>query len=128
MIFVDTNYFLRFLLKDVPRQHQEAKRLFLDGAQGKVKLFTSLVVIFEIYWVLSTFYERNKTQVAGILEEILNLNFIEIENKRLLEEALKIYQKTTLDLEDAFNLIFARSKNAKEFKTFDKKLASQVQQ
>jgi len=38
MTFVDTNYFLRFLLADVESQHQTAKELFRNAALGKVKL------------------------------------------------------------------------------------------
>lgn len=122
MIFIDTNYFLRFLLKDVKKQHQEAKELFLKGAEGRLKLFTSLVVIFEIYWVLTSFYQEKKEKVIEILEKIFNLKFIEIENKELLQEALKIYKKTNLDLEDCYNLALARKRKIKEFKTFDARL------
>jgi len=125
MIFVDTNYFLRFLLKDISHEHEKAKQLFLDGAEGKVKLFTSLLVVFEIYWVLSSFYEKEKVEIIKTLREILDLDFIRIDDKLLMKETLEIYQRTTLDLEDSFNLVYAHSKKAKEFKTFDKKLAKQ---
>ena len=52
MIFVDTNYFLRFLLKDNKLQHRKAKQLMLDSAQGKLKLFTSII---------ADIIKRNKT-------------------------------------------------------------------
>lgn len=125
MIFVDTNYFLRFLLKDISHEHEKAKQLFLDGAEGKVKLFTSLLVVFEIYWVLSSIYEREKVEIIKTLKEIFDLDFIKIDDKLLMKETLEIYQRTTLDLEDSFNLVYAHSKKAEEFKTFDKKLAKQ---
>jgi len=60
MIFVDTNYFLRFLLKDIGKQHQKAKKLFEKAASGEIKLFTSMIVFFEIYWVLFSFYKRRR--------------------------------------------------------------------
>jgi len=122
MIFVDTNYFLRFLLKDIEKQHQEAKKLFLKGAESKIKLFTSLVVIFEIYWVLTSFYQKKKETVTEIIEKIFDLKFVEIENKKLLQAALEIYQKTNLDFEDCYNLALARRKKIKKFKTFDMRL------
>jgi len=125
MIFVDTNYFLRFLLRDVKKQHQEAKRLFLKGAEGKIKLFTSLVVIFEIYWVLLSFYQKKKDRVIEIFEKIFDLEFVEIENKKLLEKALMTYKKTNLDFEDCYNLALAKEKGIKEFKTFDERLRKQ---
>ena len=57
MIFIDTNYFLRFLLKDNEKQFIEVKKLFEKAILGEIDLYTSLIVIFEIYWVLSSFYK-----------------------------------------------------------------------
>lgn len=122
MIFVDTNYFLRFLLKDVPKQHQEAKELFIKGAGGQLKLFTSLVVIFEIYWVLISFYQKKREKVIVVLKKIFDLEFVKIERKKLLKKALRVYKKTNLDLEDCYNLSLAREMKIKKFKTFDKRL------
>ena len=51
MIFVDTNYFVRFLLRDVELQFGKARKLFEDAADGRKVLFTSTIVIFEIYWL-----------------------------------------------------------------------------
>ncbi|MBM3209476.1 type II toxin-antitoxin system VapC family toxin [Candidatus Shapirobacteria bacterium] len=122
MIFVDTNYFLRFLLKDNQAQHRVAKELFLAGSSGKTQLFTSLIVIFEIYWVLSSFYQTKKERIILILEKILNLEFVGIENKEIIKEALEMYKKTSLELEDCYNLVLARALGIKEIKSFDKKL------
>lgn len=122
MIFVDTSYFLRFLLEDIPGQHKEAKNLFLQASEGKIKIFTSLVVIFEIYWVMTSFYGKKKKEVSKVLENVLNLTFIKLEGRKLLSGALDIYKNTNLDFEDSYNLAYAKDKNAKDFKTFDKKL------
>lgn len=122
MIFVDTNYFLRLLLKDVAKQHQEAKKLFQKGALGEIKLFTSTIVFFEIYWVLSSFYKQKKAKIIETLTDILKMSFIFLEKKELLQKALKIFAKTNLTLEDSYNLVYAKEIGAEDFKTFDKKL------
>lgn len=122
MIFVDTNYFLRFLLADNLPQHQETKKLFLQAADGKIKLYTSLLVYFEIYWVLTSFYQKNKTSVTNILEELLNLKFLKIDNLVNLRTALTIYKESNLDLEDSYNLAYMKAKKINELKTFDIKL------
>lgn len=122
MIFIDTNYFLRLLLKDVKEQHQQAKALFLRGAEGRAKLLTSTIVVFEIYWVLQSSYQKRREKIIEILEKILQLEFVEIDNKEVLQEALGIYKTTNLDLEDGYNLSLAKKRGIKEFKTFDKKL------
>lgn len=122
MIFVDTNYFLRFLLKDVNQQHRQAKKLFIQAAIGKIRLFTSVIVFFEIYWVLASFYEKGKSEVVGILEDVLKMEFIDWENKEILDKAVKMFKRESLELEDVFNLVYARREKAIAVKSFDKKL------
>lgn len=121
MIFVDTNFFLRFLLKDVNSQFLIARELFLRASRKEVKLTTSLLVFFEIVWVLRQSYKKNKTALINVLEKILKLD-IEIKEKKLLLQALNIFKKSTLTLEDCYNLTFSRQEGIKDLKTFDKKL------
>jgi len=123
MIFVDTNYFLRLILRDSNTQHDQAKKLFQEGAEGTKELFTSLLVMFEIYWVLASFYQKNKNEIIKVLQNILQMDFIQFKQKDCLNRALRIYKNENLDLEDCYNLIFAKNNKAKNFKTFDKKLA-----
>ncbi|MEK7163842.1 MAG: PIN domain-containing protein [Patescibacteria group bacterium] len=123
MIFVDTNYFLRFLLADVSDQHQKARILFREAAEGKVNLFTSAIVIFETCWVLLSNYDKDKDQVAKVLNSLLDMNFIDFEHHNLLRQAVSIYKNSPLGFIDAFNLLYAKAKGAKELKTFDIKLS-----
>jgi predicted nucleic-acid-binding protein len=122
MTFVDTNYFLRFLLKDNDVEHQAAKQLLRAGAEGKIKLFTSIIVFFEIYWVLASFYEKEKSEIIPILNNILRMEFVALDERPLLKNALAIFADESVEFEDAFNLAYARARRADDFKTFDKKL------
>lgn len=124
MIFVDTNYFLRFLLRDIDEQHIKAKNLFLSASEGKTDLITSTIVIFEIYWVLGSYYGKNKSDIVKILQKILNLNFIKLDERQILVESIILFNKTSLDLEDCYNIYYAKFRGIKTdfFKTFDKKL------
>lgn len=124
MIFVDTNYFLRLLLADHHANHTAARILFDGAAKGKIKLFTSVLVFFEVYWVLSSFNNKKRADTIFVLENILNLECIRIENRPLLETALQLFTSRSIDLEDAYNLAYARKYGAKHFATFDKKLLS----
>lgn len=122
MIFVDTNYFLRFLLKDNKDQYLEVKSLFEEAAVGKIKLFTSIIVFFEIYWVLSSFYQKKKKEVVKTLKNILSLGFIDFENYETLFKTIQFFERNKLDLEDSYNLVYAKEMEAEAFKTFDQKL------
>ncbi|HCR35612.1 hypothetical protein A2130_00805 [Candidatus Woesebacteria bacterium GWC2_33_12] len=126
MTFVDTNFFLRFLLADVTNQHNEAKEFFLKSADGKFSPFTSVIVFFEVYWVILGQFKKDKEKVIQTLKKILSLKFIEIENSDLLEKAVNIYAGSSLGLVDCYNLVYAKSKNAIDFKTFDKDLIKKL--
>lgn len=126
MIFVDTNYFLRFLLADVDSEHQEAKQFFLKAADGAFSTFTSTIVMFEVYWVILSQFKKDKEKVVNILNKLLNFQFIEIENQDLIIKAIDIYQKSNLGLVDCYNLVYSKSKNASDFKTFDKDLIKKL--
>lgn len=123
MTFVDTNYFLRLLLADNEAHHKTVRLLFDDAAKGKVKLFTSVLVFFEVSWVLSSFYNRKKAELLALLEDVLSLEFIDIEERPLLETALQTFRMKSIELEDAYNGAYAREHGAKHFATFDKKLS-----
>ncbi|MBI2028862.1 PIN domain-containing protein [Candidatus Gottesmanbacteria bacterium] len=122
MIFVDTNYFLRYFFKDIPGQYETAKKLFIDGATGKKNLFTSIIVIFEIYWMFTSFYNKTKQEVIDVLNKILKLNFLQLEEKEVIAIAIGIYKRSNLDLEDSYNIAYSKFHNAASIKTFDKKL------
>lgn len=121
MTFVDTNYFVRFLLKDNLQQYIAAKKLFTEAAQRKIKLTTSVVVFFEIVWVLRSSYGKDKQALVDSLVKVLKLD-LELAERNLLIESLNVFQKTALSLEDCYNLIFAKKNYDTSFKTFDKKL------
>ncbi len=122
MIFLDTNYFLRYLLNDISPQHLEAKNLFEKGAKGNVLLFTSTIVFFEIFWVLTTSYKKSKKEIIDILNNLLALPFIEVEERQILQDALSNYQNSNLEFEDCYNIAYAKNNNMLSFATFDKKL------
>lgn len=122
MIFVDTNYFLRFLLKDIDNQYQEAKNLFLLAGKGDIKLLSSTVVFFEVFWVLRLTYGKDKQTLITILDKLLKLN-VEFNEHQLLVSSVCLFRKMNLSLEDCYNLVFAREHAIKSFKTFDLKLA-----
>ncbi|OJI06421.1 hypothetical protein BK004_03715 [bacterium CG10_46_32] len=126
MTFVDTNYFLRFLLEDVDAEHHVARELFREGASGSRALFTSTIVMFEIYWVLASFYRTEKRQLIGVLGDVLNMEFIQLEDRGLLRGALALFSAESIEFEDAYNTMYARANGATEFATFDKNLKKVV--
>ena len=120
--FIDTNYFLRLFLKDNSHQFKKVYSLFQQAIEQKVILMTSTIVFFEIYWVLSSFYKKNKQKCSLFLQKLLAMEFVEIENKEILIQALKLFQKTALELEDCYNIAYYQNNSLDNFSTFDKKI------
>jgi predicted nucleic-acid-binding protein len=122
MIFVDTNYFVRIIENDNEVQVGEVKKLFLKGADGKVDLASSAVVLLEIYWLMKTYYGKKKEDLAKVLRDVLAMSFIKWEGQKTLTKAVEMMKKTNYDLEDAYNLVYAKGAGVSELASFDKKL------
>ncbi len=126
MIFVDTNYFLRFFLEDIEPQFKTVKKLFLESSKGKHRLFTSVIVVFEVYWVILGQFKKDKERTILLLQKMLGLKFIEFENLSLLLEALEIYRNASVGFIDCYNVVYAKFYGASDFKTFDKLLLKKL--
>ncbi len=122
MTFVDTNCFIRFLIKDIPDQHKKAKMLFERGISGEEKLYTSIIVFFELFWVFSSYYEKNKMEVIDILRKVLKMDFIQTENREVITKSLDLFKESSLEFEDCYNVVLAKQLKCDSFATFDKKL------
>jgi predicted nucleic acid-binding protein len=125
-VFVDTNVFLRFIVGDVAAQIEKAKKIFNDAALSKIRLCSSVVVFFEIYWVLKSTYGLVGTELMDKLQEVLRLT-VEFENYDLLVEAVEQMGLCNFDLEDSYNMNYAKSLEVNGFETFDKKLLKKFQ-
>lgn len=117
---IDTNYLLRLLLRDNEAQFQTVYRLFEQAVNKEIRLIAPVIVFFELYWVLSSVYNNKKKQVTTHLSQILSFGALQLENKPLLQEALELFEKNSLDLEDCYAIVFARQ-NGAVFSSFDVK-------
>lgn len=119
--FVDTNYFLRLLLKDNEVQFQKVYDLFQKSIKKEVELSTSIIVIFEIYWVLKSFYKEKKQEYCEKIKQILKMDFVDIENREVLQESISLFENCNLEFEDCYNIIYAKSIQGTDFASFDEK-------
>ena len=60
--------------------------------------------------------------MTATLSDILLLKFIKFEKEEILQEAIELFKKSSIDLEDSYNLVFAREKGIDKIATFDRKL------
>jgi predicted nucleic-acid-binding protein len=110
------------LLEDNDQQRQKAEALFLKGAKGEIELISSTIVFFEINWVLSSFYNRQKEQIIPVLKKIMEMTSVKFEEREILMKAIEIFGQDNIELEGCYNLAYSQSREIEEFKTFDRKL------
>lgn len=122
MIFVDTNYWLRYLTDQESEQGKIALQLFLDAARGKADLCSSTVVFFEIYWVMKSVYKTNQADLQKLLNNLLKMDCVDWHQNEILIEAVSVMENFGYDLEDSFNVCFALHKKVDELASFDQKL------
>ncbi len=89
--FIDTNVFLRVLIKEDKKTFLECKKLFERIKKGEIQAYTSSLVLAEIHWVLNSFYKLQKKEILKALASILNLRHLKITEKVDPALALRLY-------------------------------------
>ena len=118
MIAVDTNVVVRFLVRDDAKQAARAAELIRSN-----EIWISKTVLLETEWVLRSLYRFSPQSLAGALRALAGLERVFLEDEMAVAKALEWFQQG-LDFADALHL--ASADNARQFATFDGKLARQA--
>ena len=119
MVAVDTNILVRFLVRDDAKQAAGAASLIRAD-----EIWISKTVLLETEWVLRSLYGFSPDSLAGALRALAGLRTVFLEDELAVAKALDWF-KEGLDFADALHL--ASAGNAKQFATFDRRLAGQAQ-
>ena len=96
--FVDTNVLIRHLTGDPPEMASRATR-YLETAD---ELLLPDLILAEVAYVLESFYETPRAQVATTLRAVLAFPAIRVVDADLLQRAVEVYEVHRLDFADAF--------------------------
>jgi predicted nucleic-acid-binding protein len=118
--FIDTNLFVRFLVKDVTKKSRKVKRLIDDLEQGKIEAEISDMVIAELVWVLESFYKLPPEEVAEKILYIVNLRGLKITNKKLILDSIADYISKKVDFIDSYNANYMKHQRISTIYSYDK--------
>jgi len=124
--FVDTNLFIRYLTNDDIEKANRVEELLDKAAMGKVRLITCEVVLAEVVWVLESYYNLNKVQIAEHLEAILATPGLNVLNGKVVEKAIEYYRNENIDFIDAYIVSLMNRLNISSIYSFDKKHLKRV--
>jgi len=118
MKLLDTNFILRFLLKDNLQQFQVTKKILNNPTEN---LYITDMVAAEIVWILTSFYKFSRDQVTEKLFLLLNLPSIQ-SNKSVLIRSLYLYRNFNISFIDAYLAAYSEEENLEGIYSFDKGL------
>ncbi len=95
---------------------QQAKRL-------DTTVIITLAVVLEMEWVLRSSAKMNKTEVLNIFNLLLESYDIEIDNEKVLEQALHVYENASSDFAECLFLAQYQRMGCCTMLTFDAKAA-----
>lgn len=89
--FLDSNIFLRAIVKDDLKKARECQELFKKIKKGEIRACTSCLILAEIVW-MGKFYNLSKQEIVIILKGILNLKNLKIIDSYNPVMAVKTYE------------------------------------
>jgi predicted nucleic acid-binding protein len=105
---LDANVILRFLLADDPKQSPKARELFALAQAERLTLRISHVTLAEVTWVLHSYYEFERSNLAQTLREFVMHDGLEIENGDVVLDAFERFGKANLDFIDCYTAALAK--------------------
>ncbi len=123
MIGLDTNVVLRLLLSDDPAQKMRATKFIHQAKRLDTRVIVTLAVVLEMEWVLRSSAKMNKAEVLTIFNLLLESYDIEIDNEKVLEQALHIYENAASDFAECLSLAQYQRMGCSTMMTFDAKAA-----
>jgi predicted nucleic acid-binding protein len=106
----DANLVIRLFQWDHDKLSPIAKKVFQQAEDGVHTLYFTNACIAEIIWVLTSFYEQDKKEVARILGEFLQRPGLRVEQVKVVLAALNDLQTKSVDYLDAFQARLALEK------------------
>jgi predicted nucleic acid-binding protein len=116
--FVDTNILVRHLTGDPPAQARRATR-YLEAAD---ELLLPDLIAAEVAYVLESYYEVPRGQVAEALRAIVAFPSIRLVDADLLRRAVEVYEVHRLDFADAYLVASAERTGVGVIASFDRSI------
>ena len=114
--FVDTNVLVRHLTGDPPAMARRATQFLSEASE---LLLTDLVAAETIY-VLESFFEAPRDQIAEAMRSLLAFDAIVVVDAALLLRAIEIYEVDRLDFAESYVVACAESTGVGAIASFDK--------
>lgn len=117
---LDANVLIRFLTKDDPVKAERVLRLFQKALSDSVLYEVPSIVFAELVWVLDSYYEWPRVDIAERLASLLGMPPFHFPERELLARSLELYKTLNVDFIDAFLAASILEAPSKRIYSFDR--------
>ena len=128
---LDTNVLIRFLTLDKGKKYKRLYHFFEALEHGEMRVELKLIVLFQVIFVLKSFYKVPKKLIANGLADILKYKGITIKDKKLVQRTLELWHDKNVEIvdcyliacleKDAQNILYSYDREFDKFKINRKK-------
>ena len=99
---LDTNVLIGFLTSDKTQKFRGVYALFKSLEQGDLRVELKLIVLFQVVFVLKSFYSVPREDIATGMLDILEYKGIIVKEKRIVRRTLELWHANKLDIVDCY--------------------------
>lgn len=100
-IVLDTNVILSAVTDRNASQRKRAEHLIRDAASGRESLVLPQFVLFETHYVLRNLYARPESEIAGLLQDLIEMPGLDVEQTIPLEQLFELWPSQIPEMADA---------------------------
>ena len=123
---LDTNVLIRFLTHDKGTKYKRLYTFFESLERGEITVEVKLIVLFQVIFVLLSFYSVPKEQIVAGLTDLLNYKGITIKEKKIVQRTLKLWREKNVEIVDCYlvaclekdtqNILYSYDRDFNKFK------------
>jgi predicted nucleic-acid-binding protein len=121
MNLIDTNYILRYLLKDIEDQY-----LLAQSVIERESIFIPDFIVAEIIYVLERVYLIDRKNIENALSGLFSYPNLIFHERAVILQSLSIYSSKGVDYSDALLIAYYKADEKNKVFTFDKKLTKLI--
>ncbi len=99
---LDTNVLIRFLTCDKTQMFRGVYTLFESLERGDLRVELKLIILFQVVFVLKSFYSVPIKDIATGMLDILEYKGIIVKEKRIVRRTLTLWHDNKLDIVDCY--------------------------
>ena len=99
---LDTNVLIRFLTHDKDKKYKKLYAFFESLELGEMRIELKLIVLFQVIFVLKSFYRVPKEQIVAGLTDLLKYKGITIKEKKIVQQALDLWREENVEIVDCY--------------------------